>query len=87
MWSLSYSKEVRNYIYDSYPYTEAVWQAIKSLRQTQDGIPSTGWKKLESELYLWLVAEHWVVYQRLVDEQQLIVTVLKPIAEQDFDVP
>ena len=87
MWALSYSKEVRNYIYDSYPYTEDVWQAIKSLRQTQDGIPPTGWKKLEAELYLWLVADHWVVYQRLIDEQKLIVTVLKPIAEQDFDEP
>ncbi len=85
MWTLGYSREVRNYIYDSYPYTAEVWQAIKSLRQTKDGIPPSGGKALEPDLYLWVVAGHWVVYKRLVEEQRLIVTVLKSIDEPEFD--
>ncbi len=85
MWTLGHSREVRNYIYDSYPYTAEVWQAIKSLRKTEDGIPPTGWKELERDLYLWLVAGHWVVYKRLVEGQKLIVTALKPVDELEFD--
>jgi hypothetical protein len=85
MWMLGYSREVRNYIYDSYPYTAAVWQAIKSLRQTKDGLPPSGWRELEPDLYLWLVVDHWVVYKRLVAEQKLVITVLKPMDEAAFD--
>lgn len=32
MWRIEYDRSVKNYIYDSYPYTEKVWQLIKSLR-------------------------------------------------------
>ncbi len=85
MWTLGYSREVRNYIYDSYPYTAEVWQAIKSLRQTTDGLPPSGWRALEPDLYLWMIADHWVVYKRLVEAQKLIVTALKPIDESAFD--
>jgi hypothetical protein len=85
MWTLSYSRQARNYIYDSYPYTAEVWQAIKSLRQTQDEIPPSAGRELEPDLYLWMVTGHYVVYKRLVAEQKLIVTVLKPVDEPEFD--
>jgi len=85
MWTLGYSREVRNYIYDSYPYPAAVWQAIKSLRQTKDALPARGWRELEPDLYLWMIADHWVVYKRLVAEQKLVVTALKPVDESVFD--
>lgn len=40
MWKIEYSKEVRNYLYDSYPYTETIWQTMKALRHQADGLPS-----------------------------------------------
>lgn len=82
MWAVEYSREVRNYIYDSYPYTDAVWQAIKSLRQTKEGIPAEGVTQLEPGVCLWEVVNHLVVYERDVERQTLIVTVVKPVEEE-----
>jgi hypothetical protein len=78
MWEVKYSREVRNYIYDSYPYTDAVWQAIKSLRKTDEGMPPAGYRQLEPNVFLWVVEHHLVVYERFVERRQLFVTVLKP---------
>lgn len=80
MWSIEYSREVRNYIYDSYPYTEAIWQAIKTLRQTKDELPAEGCRQLGLETYLWEVADHTVIYQRVVAQRKLVITVLKPFS-------
>ena len=82
MWSIEYSREVRNYIYDSYPYTEQIWQAIKSLRQTLDGLPDNDWMQLELNTYRWEVANHLVIYQRIVAQKKLIITVLKPFGSE-----
>ncbi len=78
MWAIEYEREVRNYIYDSYPYTETVWQAIKSLRHTVDGLPPANYIYVEPENYLWQVAGHQVIYQRNLAEHKLVFTVLKP---------
>ncbi len=83
MWTVGYTQEVRNYIFDSYPYTETVWQKIKTLRQTNDGLPPRDWKEIEPAVYLWEVAGHTVVYKRLIVERKIIVTVLKPQDEND----
>ena len=85
MWLIEYTKEVRDYIFDSYPYTHAVWQAIKSLRQTPNGLPAQGWTQLEPNVFLWEVDDHEVLYERHKDEQKLILFVLKPRAIEDFD--
>jgi hypothetical protein len=79
MWEIRYSQEVRNYIYDSYPFTETVWKAIKSLRNIQDGIPSTKVQQLEPELYLWEVANHLVLYRRIEAERTLRFIIVKPL--------
>ena len=79
MWRIEYDRTVRNYIYDSYPYTERVWQAIKTLRTTPAGLPAAGVTPLEPEVYLWLVEDHQVIYRRIVAAQVLRVLVLKSI--------
>jgi len=83
MWTIGYSQEVRNYIFDSYPYTAEIWQQIKSLRQTSNGLPESGWKIIEPGLYLWVVAGHSVIYKRLIEERKIVVTVLKPFDDID----
>jgi hypothetical protein len=79
MWRIEYDKTVRNYIYDSYPYTERVWQAMKSLRTTADGLPVEGVQVLEPDVFLWEVAEHLVIYRRLTEKQTLRFLVLKRV--------
>lgn len=82
MWDVKYTKEVRNYIYDSYPYTEAVWQAVKTLRQTKDGLPPSEWKEREPNVFLWEVADHQVLYERNTEQRLLTVFVMKPRTEE-----
>lgn len=83
MWTIKYTKEVRDYIYDSYPYTEVVWQAVKSLRQLQNGVPSSDCRQLERNVFLWEVAGHLVLYERNKSDRILTVFVMKPIAEEE----
>lgn len=78
MWRIEYDRSVRNYIYDSYPYTEKVWQMIKLWRHTDNGLPTTDVKQLEPEIFLWTVEEHEVIYRRSWAEQTLKFLVLKP---------
>jgi hypothetical protein len=80
MWKIEYSKEVRNYLYDSYPYTETVWQTIKALRHQVDGLPPAGsdYYEIETERFVWDVAAHTVVYERRSDERSLFFAVVKP---------
>jgi len=82
MWQIKYTKEVRNYIYDSYPYTEAVWQAVKSLWQTSEGLPLSGWKEKEPNVFLWEVADHQILYERDMEQRSLTIFVMKPRAEE-----
>ena len=78
MWRIEYDRSVRNYIYDSYPYTEKIWQTIKSLRNIESGIPTSNVTQLEPEVFLWTVEEHEVIYRRLRAERILKFLVLKP---------
>lgn len=78
MWRIEYDRSVRNYIYDSYPYTEKVWQAMKSLRHIESGVPASDVEQLEPEVFLWIVEDHEVVYRRLLVERILKFIVLKP---------
>ena len=78
MWRIEYDRSVRNYIYDSYPYTEKIWQTIKSLRNIESGIPTSNVTQLEPEVFLWTVEEHEVIYRRLRAERTLKFLVLKP---------
>ena len=85
MWQIEYTKEVRDYIYDFYPYTHTVWQTIKALRQSPTGLPATGYKQLRSNVFLWEVNDHLVVYERNPERRKLIFFVLKPAGEEFFD--
>lgn len=76
MWQIKYSQEVRNYIFDSYPYTAQVWAAIKTLRSSVNGLPPGNYRELDPDLILWTIAGHEVIYQRL--NHLLYITVVKP---------
>jgi len=78
MWKIEYSQEVRNYIYDSYPYTEAVWKIIKSLRHTPDGQPSTHHTEIPPNTIYWEIADHIVIYERYPEQQRIKINILKP---------
>lgn len=80
MWKIEYSKEVRNYIYDSYPYTAAIWQMLKTLRTTPNGLPADPYDEIETEpsTIKWIVLDHLIIYERHPAQQLLYFFVLKP---------
>ena len=78
MWKIEYSQEVRNYIYDSYPYTATIWQTIKALCHTPNGLPPVNYIEIAPDTFLWQVEEHLVIYERHVGQRKLVFTVLKP---------
>ena len=81
-WAIEYSIEARNYLYDSYPYTEAVLIAIEELRFYEDAVPPEGHTQIEPDVYLWEVLRHLVLFQKLPDakpQKCLRIGVVKPL--------
>lgn len=78
MWELTYNREANNYALDSYPYNEDVLVAIESLTLTKDGLPESNCVKLESEYYLWEVAPHSVLFQRVINKMEIRILIIKP---------
>lgn len=83
MWKIEYSKEVRNYLYDSYPYTAAIWQMLKTLRTTSDGLPLAAYRVTETEpmIITWQALDHLIMYERNLDRQALYFFIVKPLDE------
>jgi hypothetical protein len=82
IWDIEYNPEARNYLYDSYPYTEDVLIAIEGLRFLKEAIPPEGLHQLEPGVYMWQVLQHVVVYQRRIDAKpkpMLWILVVKPL--------
>ncbi len=82
LWDIEYSLEARNYLYDSYPYTEAILIAIEELRFLKDAIPAQGCTQLELGVYMCEMLRHVVVYRRILDVQpkpMLWIGVVKPL--------
>ena len=77
-WEIGFSLEASSYAIDSHPYNEAVLQAIEWLSFTEDGLPTSGYVELESELYLWRIEQHYVFFQRFPTQKQLWIAVIKP---------
>jgi hypothetical protein len=84
MWQLEFDREPGNYIIDSHPYNEAVLIALEDLALNAEGIPAEGCTQIEPGVYLWEVADHQVVYQRIPGPEgtphRLHVLILKPKA-------
>lgn len=79
MWALEYNQEASNYALDSYPYNEEVLMAIESLAMTTEGLPTEAYIQLEPEYYLWEIAQHTVIFRRIMDETlRLRILVIKP---------
>ncbi len=79
-WELGFSHEASNYAIDSHPYNEEVLMAIEALAFIPDGIPDENYSELEPNIYLWEVAGHLVLYQRITENgQRLWIAFIKPL--------
>lgn len=81
-WEIEYSLEARNYLYDSYPYTEEVLIAIERLRFDEDAAPSETCIQIEAGIYLWEVLRHLVLFQKRIDakpKKSLYIGIVKPL--------
>jgi len=79
MWEIEYSQEANNYAIDSHPYNEQVLLAIEDLASSPDGLPPENYTLLRYNLYLWLVADHEVIYERFTEENLLYIWIVKPL--------
>jgi hypothetical protein len=84
MWKIEYSKEVRNYLYDSYPYTESIWQMLKTLRTTPDGLPPAQYDIAETQpvIVTWQALDHFIMYERHLERRILYFFIVKPLGEE-----
>jgi hypothetical protein len=78
MWRLLYNREASNYALDSYPYNEDVLVEIETLALTAEGLPANNYARLDSEYYVWEIAKHTVIFQRIVDKMEIRILVIKP---------
>ena len=82
LWDIEYSLEARNYLYDSYPYTENILIAIEELRFTPDATPPEGCIEIEPGIYMCEMLHHMVVYQKILGTQPkplLWIGIVKPL--------
>jgi len=82
LWDIEYSREARNYLYDSHPYTENILIAIEELRFTKDAIPPEGCTQLEPGVYMCEMLRHMVVYQKVLavnTRPSLWIAIVKPL--------
>ena len=78
MWLLEYSPEANQYALDSYPYDEDVLSAIELLALRLDALPSSDYRELEPEYYLWSVAQHTVLFRRIVLLSKIRILAIRP---------
>lgn len=81
IWEIAYSDEARNYLYDSYPYTEAVLIEIERLRLIKDAVPGEGCTQIEPNIYMWDVLQHMVLFEKVtaVAKPKLKILIVKPL--------
>jgi len=81
IWAIDYSAEARNYLYDSYPYTEPVLIEIERLRLTKDAVPAEGCTQIEPQVYMWDVLHHMVLFEKVTTGEQpkLKILTVKPL--------
>lgn len=78
MWTLLYNREANNYALDSYPYVEDVLIAIELLALTDLGLLDENYLELELGYYLWKMHQHIVLFQRIVDNMEIRILIIKP---------
>lgn len=79
-WEIRYSQEAANYLFDNYPYTEALDWALIALLDTE-GIPEQGAHQLEPDILMCEIAKHTVIYKRMPEFKRLRILVLKPLEQ------
>jgi hypothetical protein len=75
---MEYSRHVVAYLVGLRESGFVLRQVIRSLADTDDGVPAEEATQLEPDFYLWQVAGHLVVYQRSVDRRRLRILVIEP---------
>lgn len=80
MWQLEYSNEAKCYFIDNDPYSFDLLVRIEELKYYPDAVPPEGCTLLEDTLYLWEVAAHFVLYEKLGAQNRLVIAVVKPMA-------
>jgi hypothetical protein len=78
-WELHYSQQVIIYLVALREAGEEIRRAIRSLQDTEDGIPSNGITQPEPNIYLWEVADHLVVYHRQQEKSRIRIVVVESI--------
>jgi hypothetical protein len=81
MWELDYNEEVKYYFLDNDPYTFPLLIKLEELKFEPDAIPQEGCTPLDEEpgLFMWVVLDHLVVYEKLAVEHRLRILVVKPL--------
>ncbi len=80
MWQLEYSDEAKFYFIDNDPYSFDLLIRIEELKYFADAVPPEGCTLLEGNLYLWEVAAHYVLFEKLSADDRLLIAVVKPLA-------
>jgi hypothetical protein len=73
-WQLNYSREANNYALDSYPYNEALLNAIQGMIAMPSPYPAGVTRADHAGILIWQIADHAVYYQ--VNEESLTITIL-----------
>jgi hypothetical protein len=79
MWTLDYTEEVKLYFLDNGNLVFNLLVKIEELKFMPEGIPAEGCTQIEEGLLWWEVLRHIVIYERIVEEKQLIITAVKPM--------
>jgi hypothetical protein len=81
MWELEYNEEVKHYFIDNAPYTFMLLVRIEELKYASDAIPPEGLTPVDDEpnVYMWLVLDHVVVFEKLSALNILRILVIKPL--------
>ncbi|MCX6050796.1 MAG: hypothetical protein NT075_37380 [Chloroflexi bacterium] len=79
MWQLDYTPAARNYFLDNDPYSFDLLIKIEELKFTSTGIPAEGCTQIEDGLLWWETLNHAVIYERLEEENQLVISAIKPL--------
>ena len=85
MWELEYNEEVKQYFFDNDPYAFALLVRIEELKFAPEAIPPEGCTPLDDEpdVFLWVVLEHLVLYQKIAEKKLLRILMVKPLDEDE----
>ena len=79
MWSIEYAEEAKLYFIDNRDLVFDLLVQIEELKFAEDGYPPGNWIELETDVILWSVLNHLVIFQRRETDHHLRIAVVKPV--------